>query len=212
MLPFLVGIAGASCSGKTELARGLARYLREEALPFALDHYYIDRSHVPELERGYFNFDHPDSLDSPLLVRHIESLKLGLSIEQPRYSFVTHSRLPETEPVSPRPVIIVEGLFSLYWPELRDLLDLKVYVETNDAECFRRRLQRDVLERGRTPESIEQQYNTTVRPMAEAYVRPSGHFADLTVSGVVPLDSSINAVLNAIESRRVARAENTPIA
>lgn len=205
MLPFLVGIAGASCSGKTELARGLARHLREEALPFALDHYYVDRSHIPEPERSRFNFDHPDSLDAQRLILDIESLKLNLAIEQPRYSFVTHSRLEETEPVVPRPVIIVEGLFSLYWPRLRDLLDLKVYVETPDEDCFRRRLHRDVAERGRTPESIESQYATTVRPMAETYVRPTAQFADLTVSGLVPLDSSIRNVLNAIEIRRAAR-------
>jgi uridine kinase len=202
MRPFLVGIAGASCSGKTELARGLARYLREDALPFALDHYYIDRSHIPEPARSQFNFDHPEALDAPLLIRDVESLKLGLAIEQPRYSFVTHARLPETEPVIPRPVVIVEGLFSLYWPQLRDLLDLKVYVETPDEECYARRLRRDVAERGRTPESILQQYEATVRPMAESYVRPTAQYADLTVSGVVPLDSSIRAVLNAIETRR----------
>ena len=97
---------------------------------------------------------------------------------------------------------IVEGLFSLYWPQLRELLDLKVYVETPDEECYARRLRRDVAERGRTPESILHQYNVTVRPMAEAYVRPTAQYADITVSGVVPLDSSIRTVLNAIETRR----------
>lgn len=207
MRPFLVGIAGASCSGKTELARGLARYLREDALHISLDHYYVDRSHVPTEERGKFNFDHPEALDAPLLIRDIESLSLGLSIEQPRYSFVTHSRLEETEPVHPRPVIIIEGLFTLYWERLRNLLDLCVYVETPDEECFSRRLNRDVKERGRTPESIEQQYSTTVRPMAEAYVRPCAEYADLVVSGTNPLKDSIEAVLNAIESRRLARLE-----
>lgn len=205
MSPFLVGIAGASCSGKTELARGLARHLREQALPFALDHYYVDRSHVPEPERSQFNFDHPEALDEKLLIRDVESLKLGLAIEQPRYSFVTHARQPDTEPVTPRPVILVEGLFSLYWRELRELMDLKVYVETPDEECFARRLKRDVVERGRTPESIEEQYSRTVRPMAMAYVRPSAEFADLTVSGCLPLEASVKTVLNAIESRRLAR-------
>lgn len=202
MQPFLVGIAGASCSGKTELARGLARQLREDALPFALDHYYVDRSHISEPERSDFNFDHPDALDAPLLIRDVESLKRGLGIEQPRYSFVTHARLESTEPIAPRPVILVEGLFSLYWPALRDLLDLRIYVETPDEECYARRLHRDVSERGRTPESIQYQYKITVRPMALTYVRPTAQFADLTVSGVVPLDSSIKAALNAIEVRR----------
>jgi uridine kinase len=205
MTPFLVGIAGASCSGKTELARGLARYLRDDALPFSLDHYYVDRTEAPLEERGSFNFDHPEAIEAALLIRDVESLRLGLSIEQPRYSFVTHTRLPETEPVSPRPVILVEGLFSLYWPALRELLDLKVYVDTPDEECFERRLRRDVAERGRTPECITEQYNNTVRPMAEAYVRPTAVYADVTVSGLLPLDAPVRTVLNAIESRRLAR-------
>ncbi len=205
MIPFLVGIAGASCSGKTELARGLARYLRDDALPFSLDHYYVDRSEVPAEERATFNFDHPEAIEATLLIRDVESLRLGLSIEQPRYSFVTHTRLPETEPVSPRPVILVEGLFSLYWPGLRELLDLKVYVDTPDEDCFERRLRRDVAERGRTPACITEQYKSTVRPMAEAYVRPTASFADITVSGLLPLDASVKTVLNAIESRRLAR-------
>ena len=205
MRPFLVGIAGASCSGKTELARGLARQLLEDALPVALDHYYLDLTHIPEPARSAFNFDHPDALDAPLLIRDIESLKNGLAIEQPRYSFVTHARLESTEPVAPRPVILVEGLFSLYWPALRNLLDLKIYVETPDEECYARRLRRDISERGRTAQSIERQYSVTVRPMALTYVRPTAQFADLIVSGVVPLDSSIAAALNAIEARRIAR-------
>ncbi len=203
MSPLLVGIAGASCSGKTELARSLARYLQEDALLFALDHYYIDRSHIAEPERSHFNFDHPEALDAPLLIRDVESLKNGLSIEQPRYSFVTHSRLDDTEPIAPRPVILIEGLFSLHWQALRDILDLRIYVETPDEECFRRRLRRDVAERGRSPESIEEQYAATVRPMAEAFVRPTAAFADLTVSGVVPIDSSVRLALNAIEVRRL---------
>jgi uridine kinase len=205
MIPILVGIAGASCSGKTELARGLARYLRDDALPFSLDHYYVDRSAAPAEERGAFNFDHPEAIEATLLIRDVESLRMGLSIEQPRYSFVTHTRLPETEPVSPRPVILVEGLFSLYWPRLRELLDLKVYVDTPDEECFERRLRRDVAERGRTPECITEQYNRTVRPMAKAYVRPTAVYADVTVSGLLPLDAAVKTVLNAIESRRLAR-------
>ncbi len=203
MSPLLVGIAGASCSGKTELARSLARYLQEDALLFALDHYYIDRSHIGEPARSHFNFDHPEALDAPLLIRDVESLKNGLSIEQPRYSFVTHSRLDDTEPIAPRPVILIEGLFSLHWQALRDILDLRIYVETPDEECFRRRLRRDVAERGRSPESIEEQYAATVRPMAVEFVRPTAIYADLTVSGVVPIDSSVRLALNAIEVRRL---------
>lgn len=206
MEPFLVGVAGPSCSGKTELSRALSRYLQDQSLLFALDHYYIDRSHIPAEERGNFNFDHPEALDEKLIVRDVQALKLGLPIEQPRYSFVTHARLPETEPLVPRPVVLVEGLFSLYWAEVRDLLDLKVYVETDDDTCFQRRLDRDVLERGRTPESIRKQYEETVRPMAFEFVRPTSQYADLVVSGVQPLNSSVRATLEAIESRRHAQS------
>lgn len=198
MKPLLVGIAGASCSGKTELALGLARYLGQEALGFELDHYYADRSHLAEPERSQFNFDHPQALDEKLLVRHVANLKLGQTIEQPRYSFMTHSRQQHKKTVAPRPVILVEGLFSLYWRDLRDLLDLKVYVDTPDEECFARRLRRDVEERGRTRESIEEQYAKTVRPMAKAYVRPSQEHADLKVSGCLPIEASVQTVLAAI--------------
>ena len=121
MRPFLFGIAGASCSGKTEPARGLARQLLEDALPVALDHYYLDRTHIPEPARSTLNFHHSDALDAPHLIRDIESLKNGPAIEQPRYSFVTHAGLESTEPVDSSPVILVESLFSLYWPTLRNL-------------------------------------------------------------------------------------------
>jgi uridine kinase len=200
--PLLVGIAGASCSGKTELARSLYRHFEDQSILFPLDHYYIDRSTVPEAARGAFNFDHPEALDAALLVEQVQALKAGRIIEQPRYSFVTHSRLEDTEPLAPHAIIFVEGLFSLYWPELRDLLDLKIYVETGDEECHRRRLRRDVAERGRSVESIEKQYAETVRPMAMAYVRPTKAYADLVVSGAQPIDESVSVSLNAITALR----------
>lgn len=206
MDPFLAGIAGPSCSGKTELARALTRFLQDQALLFTMDHYYVDRSHIPPAERHDFNFDHPEALDHELIVRDVQALKLGLPIEQPRYSFITDSRLSDTQPLAPRPVVLVEGLFSLYWPELRDLLDLTIYVETSDEICFARRLARDVQERGRSPESIERQYRETVRPMAEQFVRPTSQYADLIVSGVQPLDASVRSALEAIESRRRAQS------
>lgn len=202
MLPVLIGIAGASCSGKTELARALYRHFEDQSVLFPLDHYYVDRSSVPEPERSAFNFDHPDALDAPLLVAQVKALRAGQIIEQPRYSFVTHSRLEDTEPLAPHAIVFVEGLFSLYWPELRDLLDLKIYVETDDEECHRRRLRRDVAERGRSVESIEKQYNETVRPMAMTYVRPTKQYADLVVSGAQPIDDGVRICLKAIQALR----------
>ncbi len=202
MKPLLIGIAGASCSGKTELARSLYRHFEDQSVLFPLDHYYIDRSAIPEPARGAFNFDHPEALDAALLVEQVRALKAGQIIEQPRYSFVTHSRLEDTEPLAPHAIVFVEGLFSLYWPELRDLLDLKIYVETDDEECHRRRLRRDVAERGRSVESIEKQYAETVRPMAMAYVRPTKQYADLIVSGAQPIDESVRISLDAIAALR----------
>lgn len=202
MQPLLIGIAGASCSGKTELARALYRHFEDRSVLFPLDHYYVDRSDVPEEERGGFNFDHPEALDAKLLVEQVRALKEGRVVEQPRYSFVTHSRLEDTEPVAPHEIVFVEGLFSLYWPELRELLDLGIYVETDDEECHRRRLRRDVAERGRSVESIEKQYAETVRPMAEAYVRPTKEYADLVVSGDQPIDKSVKSALDAIVALR----------
>jgi uridine kinase len=202
MKPFLVGIAGASCSGKTELARALFRELEGQAEMFTLDHYYVDRSRIPEPARSQFNFDHPGALDAHLLIEQVAALKRGEVIDQPRYSFVTHSRLEDSEPLAPHPVVFVEGLFSLYWPALRDLLDLSVYVETPDEECHRRRLRRDVAERGRSVESIERQYEETVRPMAEAYVRPTRQYAQLVVSGAQPIAESVRITLQAIAERR----------
>jgi uridine kinase len=202
MNPFFVGIAGASCSGKTELARALYRQFQDQSVLFMLDHYYVDLGHVPEEERGGFNFDHPDMIDHRLLIEQARRLKSGELIEQPRYSFVTHSRLCDTEPLAPHPVVFVEGLFSLYWPELRELLDLAIYVETPDEECYRRRLARDVHERGRSVESIERQYAETVRPMAVTHVRPTAQYADLVVSGAQPIGESVRISLQALEERR----------
>lgn len=202
LTPLLIGIAGASCSGKTELARALYRHFEDQSILFPLDHYYVDRSHVPEEERGGFNFDHPEAMDAALLVQQVRELKAGRIIEQPRYSFVTHSRLEDTEPLAPHAIVFVEGLFSLYWPELRELLDLKIYVETEDEECHRRRLKRDVAERGRSVESIEKQYAETVRPMALAFVRPTKEYADLVVSGAQPIDEGVQICLKAIAALR----------
>jgi uridine kinase len=204
--PLLIGIAGASGSGKTELARNLATAHPGEALHFELDHYYRDLSHLTLAERAVFNFDHPDALDADLLVQDLAALQAGRAIAQPRYSFVTHTRLAETQRLEPMPLILVEGLFSLYWPELRALLDLKIYVETPDEECFRRRMERDVVERGRTPQCITDQYEQTVRPMALAYVRPTEAFADLVVSGVRPLEESTAMALEAVRKKQNAQA------
>lgn len=203
--PLIIGIAGASGSGKTALARKLHLAHPKEVLHFELDHYYRDLGHLNEQERAQFNFDHPEAMDADLVTRDLARLKAGQAIDQPRYSFVTHTRLRETALVEPMPLILVEGIFSLYWEELRALEDLKIYVETPDEECYLRRLERDVKERGRSEQSVARQYAATVRPMAFAYVRPSSAHADLVVSGVEPLEESTALALSAVREKQNAR-------
>jgi uridine kinase len=198
MKPHIIGIAGPSSSGKTELARQLAGKLPGTPI-ISLDSYYRGMEEIPLEERKKANFDLPDSLEWPLLEEHLKALAAGLPFEEPVYSFAEYARTNETKRIVPSEFAIVEGLFVFHWPELRALLDTKVYVETDPGVCFNRRLTRDVAERGRTPESVCEQYERTVRPSAEWFVIPSRKFADLVVSGEEPLENSTTAVLGALE-------------
>jgi len=198
MKPHIIGIAGPSSSGKTELARQLARRLPGTSI-VSLDSYYRGMEEIPLEERKKVNFDHPDALEWPLLRAHLESIAAGLPFDEPVYSFADYARTAETRRIDPSDFVIVEGLFVFHWPELRELLNTKVYVETDPSVCFNRRLKRDVAERGRTPESVCHQYQRTVRPSAEWFVIPSRIFADLVVSGEEPLEHSTTAVLSALE-------------
>jgi uridine kinase len=170
----------------------------------SLDSYYRSMDEVPFEQRKESNFDHPDALEWELLHEHLKSMTEGRAFDEPEYSFVAHARTAETRRVEPAEYIILEGLFVLYWPELRSVLDTKVYVETDPGVCFRRRLERDVAERGRTPESVREQYEKTVRPGAERFVFPTRQYADLVVSGEEPFEASTGAVLNALRKARVA--------
>jgi uridine kinase len=202
--PVVLGIAGCSGSGKTTLATELARTLG--GLHFPLDHYYRDLSHLSFADRVRQNFDHPDLIESPLLARHVAALARGQSIARPVYDFATYTRIPErTEPVHAGRLLIVEGLFTLVYPELLPLYNLRVYVDTPDPVCFERRLRRDVEERGRTPESVRRQYDETVRPAAESCIRPSAAHADLIVDGTGALDWKVERVLNELRNRSLLR-------
>lgn len=186
MGPRLIGIAGASCSGKTELARWLGARL--DAPLLNLDHYYNDLPHLPFELRARQNFDEPAALDFTLILQHARALSRGQAILAPQYDFSTHRRDAKQEPVSPSSFVILEGLFALYWPELRELLSVSVYVDTPDEVCLARRLHRDVIERGRTREGVLEQYEATVRPMALLHVRPTAAHAMIQVPGTEPLD------------------------
>jgi uridine kinase len=202
--PFLIGVAGLSGSGKTALARKLAPHLHAEVL--TLDAYYHPQSHLSLEARGQLNYDHPDALDWSLLTSHLASLARSEPIEEPVYLFDQHTRAAHTRRIEPQPIFIVEGILALHHPEIRGLLDLSVFVTTRDEECLRRRLERDIAERGRTRESVLEQYHTTVWPMALQYVLPSREFATLVVSGEEPLDESVGAVLRILQTCHAASA------
>lgn len=189
----IIAIGGPSCAGKTELAKRLARSLSAIILP--MDAYYRDLAFLPLESRPKFNFDIPDSLDHTLLREHLTALAAGMPVQRPVYDFTVHTRSSRWETVTPGPFLIFEGLFALHWDDLRPLLTTKVYVDAPDDVCLARRQVRDVLERGRTAESVHKQYVEIVRPMADLYVRPTRRFADVVVSGQAPLEQSTAAVL-----------------
>jgi uridine kinase len=203
MRSHIIGIAGPSCSGKTELARRLSGELPGAAI-ISLDSYYLGMEEIPLEERKRVNFDHPDSLDSALLHEHLAATADGRPFDEPVYSFADYPRTAATRRIEPSPHLIVEGLFVLYWPQLRALLDTKVFVDTAAAVCLDRRLERDVAERGRTRASVIEQYERTVRPSAERFVYPTREYADLVVSGEEPPERSTAAVLAALRTAELA--------
>lgn len=188
MRPRLLGIAGPSCSGKTELARWLNRHTGAHILN--LDHYYKDLAHLPLEVRARTNFDEPASVDSHQIFADAGQLALGQPIRAPLYDFTTHARVAGDKVIEPGSLVILEGLFALYWPELRALLDIKLYVDAPDEVCFERRLKRDTVERGRTPESVRWQFEETVKPMAHLHILPTAAHADLVLSGLDSIDDS----------------------
>ena len=195
--PLLLAIAGCSGSGKTTLARELAHRLN--ATLFPLDLYYRDLTQFPLDSRDKRNFDHPDSLESELFIEHIRTLAHGQPIQRPVYDFSTHARVPgASTTVTPCPVVIVEGILALHFPELLPLYHFSIYVDAPNHICLERRIYRDMRERGRTEASIHDQWQATAKPMADLYVLPSQRHATLTVSGIESLDWSIEATLRAL--------------
>lgn len=206
MKPILIGIAGRSGAGKSEIARQLAAWLPGNPQVVSLDSYYYAMDDVPLEERGTRNFDHPDSLDWPLIETHVETLSRGESIEEPIYIFATHTRSHETKSIRPSKYIILEGLFTLHDQRVRQHLDAKIFIETPDGVCFERRRDRDVIERGRTVPDIERQYSATVRPMAEQFVVPTSQHADLVLRGDMPLAETVAVVKAFLQPPALLRA------
>jgi uridine kinase len=181
-MPVVIGIAGGSGSGKTTVQRRIIEAFGRSQIAL-LDHdsYYVDLSHLPAEERAQFNFDHPNALETDLMVQHLDRLLAGEPVEKPTYDFTTHSRRDETETVDPLPVVIVEGILVLGEPALRERMDIKLYVDAPDDVRLIRRIQRDLHERGRDIENVIQQYKRTVRPMHLEFVEPSKRRADVII-------------------------------
>jgi uridine kinase len=180
--PVVIGVAGGSGSGKTTVVRRIVESLGDDHVT-VLDHdrYYRDRNDLRLEERAALNYDHPDSLETDLMVTHVVELRAGRAVEAPVYDFTRHARRAATETAWPRKVIIVEGILIYSDPALRNLLDIKVFVDADDDIRFIRRLKRDVAERARTMESVIDQYQATVKPMHLEFVEPTKRYADIII-------------------------------
>lgn len=203
--PLIIGVAGGTASGKTSVSRILYDAFSDRTITLLRqDDYYKDQSHMTLEERVKTNYDHPLSMDSDLLVSHLKQLMSGESVEKPTYDYAQHTRSDVTEKIEPTKIIIIEGLFVLEEVQIRELLDIKIFVESDDDIRFIRRLLRDTTERGRTIESVISQYIGSVKPMHEEFVEPTKKYADIIVpdgkTNTVALDlliTKINSILNA---------------
>jgi uridine kinase len=200
----VVGVAGGTGAGKTTVTHAIiAAVGHNRVAEIPEDAYYREYRDVSEAERADINWDHPDTIEVSLLLEHLEKLRAGQTIERPVYDFAAYARAPETVTVQPRPVLIVEGILLFVEPRLRDLFDVKVFVDTDADLRFIRRLLRDVRDRGRTVESVVSQYVNTVRPMHIAFVEPSKRYADIIVpeggENLVAIDLIRSAILHSVQ-------------
>jgi uridine kinase len=194
----IIGVAGGTASGKTTVADAILGRVGGDRIAYIQhDSYYRDLSHLPLEERRKLNFDHPDALETKLLVRHLQQLQAGQPIEVPTYDFATYQRRDETRRVKPRRVILVEGILIFVDRELREMMDVKLYVDTDSDLRFIRRLQRDIKERDRTLETVINQYLNTVRPMHLEFVEPSKRYADV----IIPAGGFNEAAIQMIVAR-----------
>ena len=208
MKPFLIGIAGGTGSGKTSVARRIYESLHVESAAFLdYDAYYKELGHLSLEERGAINFDHPDSLDVELFIHHLERLIAGQAIEKPVYDFTRHTRAPETVRVEPRDVVLVDGILLFADPTLREMFDLKIFVDTEADVRFIRRLRRDLEERGRSLEAVIDQYLNTVRPMHFEFVEPTKRYADVILPRGGQNTAGIEVIAARIRERLAEKAK-----
>ena len=193
----IIGVAGGTGSGKTTVVKKIV-----EALPphyvavVPLDSYYNDTSDMTDAERKAINFDHPDAFDWELLNKHVRQLKAGEAVEQPTYSYILSNRLPETVHVEPKPVILIEGIMTLVNKELRDMMDIRIFVDTDSDERLIRNIQRDVVERGRTVDMVIDRYLEVLKTMHEQFIEPSKKYADI----IIPLGGENKTGINIIKT------------
>jgi uridine kinase len=202
MKPLIIGIAGGTGSGKTTVARRIYESLQgRNVLVIQQDAYYNDLSNLSLEERKKINFDHPSAFDNKLLIEHLKKLIKGEEIEKPQYSFTNYTRKKTTEKVSPQNIIILEGIFVLEEEKIRNFLDIKIYVDADEDERFIRRLMRDTKERGRSMESVIEQYLNVVKPMFLQFVEPSKRYADIVIPQGGLNDVAIDIIVSKIKSR-----------
>ena len=202
----IIGIAGGSGSGKTTVVKQIAKELPPHcAAVVPLDSYYNDTTNLTPEERAAINFDHPDAFDWKLLTEQIKKLKSGEAIEQPTYSYIESNRLKATVHVEPKPVIIIEGIMALHYKKLRDMMDLKIFVDTDPDVRLIRNIRRDVVERGRTVEMVLDHYENAVKPMHEQFIEPTKKFADIIIpsggenkTGIHILKSYIEGIVTGV--------------
>lgn len=203
--PYIIGIAGPSGSGKTLLAKYLAKkFFGYDAIVISMDSYYRDLSAIAFDKRRNFNFDSPKAIDHQLLARHLQALLKSKEIKLPIYNFTTHTRDKySTTLISNKSFIIIEGIFALYWKNIRQLFQAGIFIETDSQICLSRRIARDVNYRNRTKDSVIKQYHETVYPMFKRYILPTKSFADLTVSGDLPIECSAETIIKFIKKQGI---------
>lgn len=206
MRPIIIGVAGGTGSGKTTVAFAILEKVGWNRIALIQhDSYYHDASNLPLEERARLNFDHPDALETTLLVEHLKALRAGEPVQIPRYDFRTHTRLTETRLINPEPVILVEGILIFAERALRELFDVKIFVDADADIRFMRRLERDMKDRGRSLDSVIDQYMTTVRPMHLEFVEPSKRYADVIIPegghNTVALDMVVARVQTLLQGR-----------
>lgn len=193
---YIIGIAGGTASGKSTVVKEIVNSLPQgEVVVIPQDSYYKDSSHVPVEERQFINFDHPDAFDWDLLVEQLTMLRQGKPIDQPTYSYLTCTRQPETIHIEPKKIIIIEGIMALVHQDMRELMDLKVFVDAADDDRLIRLIRRDIVERGRTPEMVLSRYERIVKAMHDEFIEPTKKYADI----IIPQGGSNQKAIKALQ-------------